>query len=400
MLEYSALHAEISIMAIARSKARNAVTALLRHHPVVAILGARQVGKTTLARTIARDATGAVTWFDLEDPDDLARLAEPALALRELRGLVVLDEVQRLPGLFAVLRVLADRPRRPARFLVLGSASPELLRQSAETLAGRIAFHELRGFSLAEVGIRAWPRLWLRGGFPRAYTAVTDAASARWRRDFVRTFLERDIPQLGIDIPAPTLRRFWSMLAHYHGQIWNASELARAFGVADTTVRRYLDLLTAAFVVRQLPAWFENLGKRQVKAPKIYLADSGLLHTLLGLTSRRDLERHPKIGASWEGFALQETIDRLGARPEECFFWATHAGAELDLLVVRGRKRLGFEFKRTAAPTLTRSMRSARDDLRLERLDVIHAGAHTFPLAPDVRAVALSRLTEDLAGAG
>lgn len=384
-------------MIVPRPAHLRAVRVLLGRYPVVALLGARQVGKTTLARVVARQVGARATWFDLEDPADLARVSDPMLALRELRGLVVLDEVQRAPGVFAALRVLADRPRRPARFLVLGSASPDLLRQSAETLAGRIAYHELRGFTLEEVGVAAWPGLWVRGAFPRAFLARGDAASGEWRRGFVRTFLERDLPQLGVSVPAPTLHRFWMMLAHYHGQVWNASELARAFGVADTTVRRYLDLLTAAYVVRQLPPWSENIGKRQVKAPKVYLADSGLLHTLLGLTTRRDLEVHPKVGASWEGFALQAVADRLGARAEETFFWATHAGAELDLLVVRGRQRLGFEFKRTSAPSLTRSMRTALADLRLARLDVVHAGTHTFPLAPKVRAVALGRVLEDVA---
>jgi predicted AAA+ superfamily ATPase len=383
-------------MIVPRPAQLRAVRALLGRYPVVALLGARQVGKTTLARAVARQVGARATWFDLEDPADLARVSDPMLALRELRGLVVLDEVQRAPGVFAALRVLADRPRRPARFLVLGSAAPDLLRQSAETLAGRIAYHELRGFTLEEVGVAAWPGLWVRGAFPRAFLARGDAASGEWRRGFVRTFLERDLPQLGVSIPAPTLHRFWMMLAHYHGQVWNASELARAFGVADTTVRRYLDLLTAAYVVRQLPPWSENIGKRQVKAPKVYLADSGLLHTLLGLTTRQDLEVHPKVGASWEGFALQAVADRLGARAEETFFWATHAGAELDLLVVRGRQRLGYEFKRTSAPSLTRSMRTAMADLRLERLDVVHAGTHTFPLAPKVRAVALGRVLEDV----
>ena len=384
-------------MSIRRDAHRLAVQGLLQRHPVVAILGARQVGKTTLARAVARDCPGRTHWFDLEDPADLARLADPMLALGDRRGLVVLDEVQRAPAIFAALRVLADRPRRPARFLVLASASQGLLRQSAESLAGRIAYHDLRGFALGEVGARRWSALWLRGGFPRAFLARSDAASAEWRRGFIRTFLERDLPQLGVGIPAPTLHRFWAMVAHHHGQVWNASELARAFGVADTTVRRYLDLLTAAFVVRQLSPWHANVAKRQVKSPKIYLSDSGLLHTLLGLASRTDLEHHPKIGASWEGFALQAVVDQLGARPDECFFWATQAGAELDLLVVRGRQRLGFEFKRTTMPSLTRSMHNALADLGLQRLDVMHAGARTYRLAPKVRAVALPRLLEDLA---
>jgi hypothetical protein len=263
-------------------------------------------------------------------------------------------------------------------------------------LAGRIHYHELGGFALDEVGQDTTERLWLRGGFPPAFLAASDVASAEWRRDFVRTFLERDLPQLGVRVPALTLRRFWTMLAHYHAQVWNGAELARAFGVTAPTVRHYLDTLTAALVLRQLPPWFENLSKRQVKVPKIYIADSGLLHTLLNVQTRTALEGHPKVGASWEGFALGEVITRLEAQPEECFFWATHAGAELDLLVVRGQQRWGFEFKRTVAPRLTRSMHTALADLRLERLDVVHAGDQTFPLAAHVRAVALGRLLDDL----
>ncbi len=368
---------------------------LLRTAPVVAILGARQSGKTTLARSLMRQEPRSVL-LDLEDPRVQALLADPMLALKELRGLVVLDEVQRRPELFPVLRVLADRPRRPARFLVLGSATPDLLRQSSESLAGRIAFHELSGFSLPEVGVKNLRRLWLRGGFPRSYLAAGEAQSLRWRRDFIHTFLERDLPQLGVSIPARTLSRFWSMLAHYHGQIWNASEFSRSFGVSDMTVRRYLDLLSATFVVKQLAPWSENLGKRQVKSPKVYLTDAGLLHSLLGIRDVEELERHPKVGASWEGFAIQAVLDRLGALPEECFFWATHSGAELDLLVVRGRSRLGFEIKRTVAPQLTRSMHVALSDLKLKRLDVIHAGDLTFPLGPRARAVALSRVLQDI----
>ncbi|HYH47336.1 MAG TPA: ATP-binding protein [Thermoanaerobaculia bacterium] len=372
------------------------VQGLIERHPVVSILGARQVGKTTLARLLAAQYAGPVTSFDLEDPTDVARLAEPMLALRELRGLVVVDEVQRRPELFPVLRVLADRPDRPARFLLLGSASPDLLQQTSESLAGRIYYHELGGFELDEVGAEARDRLWLRGGFPRAFLAESESDSAEWRRGFVRTFLERDLPGLGIQVPSETLRRFWTMIAHYHAQVWNGAELSRAFGLAGTTVRRYLDLLTAALVVRQLPPWFENLGKRQVKAPKIFVADSGLLHTLLGLETRDDLERHPKIGASWEGFALQQIVERLGARREETYFWATHAGAELDLLVIRGNTRLGFEFKRTSSPRVTPSIRTALADLKLDRVDVVYPGEHTFPLAERVRALALSQLMQDL----
>jgi predicted AAA+ superfamily ATPase len=369
---------------------------LLRHNPVVALLGARQVGKTTLAREIIRRRKGPAVLFDLEDPRDLAQLQEPTLALAGLRGLVVLDEIQHRPDLFGVLRVLADRLRQPARFLVLGSASPELLRQGAETLAGRIAFHELGGLDLEEVGARHLDRLWFRGGFPRSYLARSHRQSEEWRRDFVRTFLERDLPRLGAGLPAPALERFWTMVAHYHGQAWNSSEFARSFGVSHVTVRKYLDVLSAAFVVVQLAPWAENVGKRVVKSPKVYLADSGILHTLLGLGTPRDVFRHPKLGASWEGFMLGQVIRVLRAHREECFFWATHGGAELDLLVVKGRHRQGFEFKRTDAPRLTPSMRSAMETLRLTRLDVVHAGAKTFRLAPGIRAVAARAILEEL----
>jgi len=374
------------------------VTDLLRTHPVVGILGARQVGKTTLARELARGFDGPVTRFDLEDPEDVARLTEPKLALDSLEGLVVLDEIQRRPDLFPVLRVLVDRPGQRTRFLVLGSAAPDLLRQTSETLAGRIAYHDLDGFALDEVGLEAADGLWLRGGFPRSFLAGSDTDSFEWRRGFVRTFLERDLPALGVQVPSITLHRFWQMLAHYHAQTWNGAELARAFGVAATTVRRYLDLLSAALVVRTLPPWSANVAKRQVKSPKVYIADTGLLHALLGVESREDLEAHPKVGASWEGFVIKELVTHLGARPEELFFWATHAGAELDLLVVRGRRRFGFEIKRTTAPATTRSMHAARDSLQLARIDVIHAGERTFPLADGIRAVAFSRLREDLEG--
>lgn len=369
---------------------------LLRRHPVVGIVGARQVGKTTLARSVVARRRGPVSYFDLENPEDLARLADPMLALKDLKGLVVIDEIQRYPDIFPVLRVLVDRSKLPARFLVLGSASPDLLRQGAETLAGRILYHQLNGFSIDEVGVEQHKMLWLRGRFPRAYVARSHADSYEWRRGFIRAFLERDLPQLGITIRATTLHRFWTMLAHYHGQIWNASEFARSFGVADTTIRNYLDLLTSALVIRQLQPWHENIAKRQVKAPKVYLADTGVLHSLLNLRTLRDLEGHPKVGASWEGFVMEEVIRRLGARSEECFFWATHSGAELDLLVVRGRKKLGFEIKRTSSPGSTPSMRNALTDLGLKSLDVIHAGDETFPLAKKVRAVAFSRLLDDI----
>lgn len=385
---------------IERSGHRRRVEALLRQFPVVAILGARQVGKTTLARGLMAARQGRATSFDLESAEDLALLEDPLLALRPLRGLVVIDEVQRRPELFATLRVLVDEPRVGRRFLVLGSASPELLRQTSESLAGRIAYHELDGFSLEEVGPRRWERLWRRGGFPRSFLARTDGESLRWRRELVRTYLERDVPALGLRLPAPTLRRFWMMVAHYHGQIWNASELARSFGVAHTTVQRYLDVLTETFMVRQLPSWHENVGKRQVKAPKVFVRDSGMLHALLGLGTAREIDSHPKLGASWEGFALAVVVSRLQAQPEECFFWATHSGAQLDLLIVRGNNRLGFEFKRSTAPSVTKSMHVAIEDLRLRRLWVVHAGERAFDLTRQIRTLPLPRVLEELTPLG
>lgn len=307
----------------------------------------------------------------------------------------MIDEVQRRPELFPLLRVLADRRPAPSRFLILGSASPDLLRQSSETLAGRIETVPLEGFRLADLGARSVSRHWLRGGMPLAYTARSDADSLIWRRQFVQTFLERDVPLLGIQIPAMALQRFWNMLAHYHGQIWNAAELARALAVNESTVRRYLDLLTGLFMVRQLPPWFENLGKRQVKSPKIYLRDSGLLHALLGIGQQRDLELHPKIGASWEGYAIEEVLKALA--PDEAYFWATHSGAELDLLLFKKGKRIGIECKRQDAPTLTPSMRTALVDLKLNELIVVYPGTRAYPLGPRVRVVPL---TELVAGTG
>ena len=373
------------------------VTSLLERFPVVAILGARQVGKTTLANEIVASIKSPAVRFDLESPADLARLAEPMLALEGLRGVIVLDEVQRRPEIFPALRVLADRRRIRARFLVLGSASPDLLEQTTETLAGRIAHYELPGFALREVGAGRLDRLWVRGGFPRSFLSRSDAASMEWRQEFVRTFIERDLPALGVNIASDTMRRFWSMLAHHHAQLWNASEIGRSFGVADTTVRGYLDRLTDALVVRQLKPWHENIGKRQVKAPKIYIRDSGLLHALLNLGSQRDIEGHPKLGASWEGYLIDQIVQQLGVRSDEVHFWRTHTGAELDLLVVRGRLRIGFEVKRTVAPAITPSMRSAIKDLGLKSLTVVHAGAESFALAKNMRAVAAAALTDEIA---
>lgn len=372
----------------------------LRRQPVVALLGPRQIGKTTLARAVADTAGTPVTTFDLEHPADLRRLDDEATALQDLRGLVVIDEVQRRPGLFPVLRVLADRPRRPATFLVLGSASPHLLAQSAETLAGRVTYHELDGLGLADLRAGTWRRLWLRGGYPRSFLARNDAESVAWRADLRRTYIEQDLPALGPGFPARTIERVWEMLAHFHGQLWNGAEIARAFGVSHTTSRRYLDLLVDTFMIRLLPPWTENTGKRLVKSPKLYVRDTGLLHHLLGIGRQDDLVRHPKIGASFEGFVVDAVIRRLGADRRECHFWATHQGAELDLLVVRGRSRWGFEIKHTVAPEVTKSMRIAMADLGLHRLDVIHTGADTYPLARNIRAVAVDRLQTDLSPLG
>ena len=383
-------------MLIERARHRAAVERLVARNPVVGLLGARQVGKTTLAREVAGRRSGPTHFFDLESSADRARLADPLLALSPLRGLVVLDEIQRLPEVFPTLRVLADRDRRPARFLVLGSAGPDLLRQSAETLAGRIAYYELPGFSVGEVTAGQMPRLWLRGGFPRSFTMRSHADSYRWRVDFVRTFLERDVPQLEVGVPSATLDRFWSMLAHYHAQLWNGAELGRAFGVSNHAVRRYLDALEATFMVRSLQPWSANLKKRQVKSPKIYVRDSGLLHRLLNVSTFEELERHPKVGASWEGFVIENLIHLLGVDSRECFFWATHTGAEMDLVVQVGGRLRGFEVKRTSAPQVTRSMHTALKDLSLDGVDVVHAGSETFPLGQRIRALAASRILDDL----
>jgi hypothetical protein len=358
----------------------------LRRSRVVALLGPRQCGKTTLARQFV--SPDSPNYFDLEDPQSLARLTEPTLALRPLRKLVVIDEIQRRPDLFPVLRVLADRSPLPARFLILGSASEDLLRQSSETLAGRLETVPLEGFRLADLGASAQGRHWLRGGFPLAYTPRRESDSVSWRRQFLQTFLERDLPQLGIEIPAIALSRFWNMVAHYHGQLWNAAELARALAVSQPTVRRYLDLMTGVFMVRQLPPWFENLGKRQVKSPKVYIRDSGLLHSLLGITNQLDLENHPKVGASWEGYAVEEVLKAF--QPDEAYYWATYNGAELDLLLFKNGRRIGVECKRADAPTLTPSMRTALADLKLDHLYVLYPGDRSYALGKKVEVVPMA----------
>ncbi|TAN53967.1 MAG: ATP-binding protein [Methylococcaceae bacterium] len=371
---------------------RAAIGQALQRSRIVALIGPRQVGKTTLAREWV--APDSANYFDLEDPVSLTRLTEPQTALAPLTGLVVLDEIQRAPELFPLLRVLADRPGLPARFLLLGSASPALLQQSSESLAGRIEFIEVSGFDLSEVGAQQTDVLWGRGGFPLAYLAETDENSRVWRKQFIQSFVERDLRQLGFDIPAAAMYRFWAMLAHYHGQIWNAAEPARSLGIAEATVRRYLDLLTGTFLVRQLPPWHENIGKRQVKAPKVYVRDSGLLHTLLGIGPDPGLLAHPKCGASWEGFVLETVLHQL--QPDAAYFWATHGGAELDLLLFKNNRRFGVEIKRADAPRLTPSMRHALADLHLERLYVVYPGNKAYPLAETVQVLPLTQLQGQL----
>ncbi len=370
-------------VAIRRSAVEASLHAALARSRAVALIGPRQIGKTTLARALAPAASP--NYFDLEDPRDLERLTEPMTALAPLGGLVVIDEIQRRPDLFPVLRVLIDRDDRPGQYLILGSASPALLRQSSESLAGRLEVIELDGLSLSDTGVGALEKLWSRGGFPPSFVARTDADSLAWRESFVRMTVERDLPGLGLGASPAAVRRFWSMLAHYHGQTWNAADPARSLGVSEGTVRRYLDFLTDAYLVRQLQPWHENLGKRQVKAPKVYVRDSGLLHALLHLGTSGEVMAHPKAGASWEGFLLDQTLQH--ARPDEAYFWATHQGAELDLLMLKYGRRIGVEIKRADAPKVTPSMRIAMADLRLDRLLVLYPGAKPYRLAPGIDVV-------------
>ncbi len=363
----------------------------LKSNPIVSILGPRQVGKTTLAQVVAQKKSH---YFDLEDPIAINRLTHPKSALEPLKGLIVIDEIQRKPELFPLLRIFADRHPLPARFLILGSASPALIREVSESLAGRISFVDLHGFDLSEVGPSEYRKLWWRGGYPRSYLAASDSLSYQWRMDLIRTFLERDIPQLGITIPASTLRRFWSMTAHFHGQIWNAADFARSLGTAEATARRYLDILSSTFMIRQLPPWFENLGKRQIKAFKIYIRDTGLLHSLLSLDSFAMLEGHPKLGASWEGFAMEQVLRLTG--DNDAWFWATHSGAELDLMVQWKGKRIGFEFKYGDAARLTKSMHIALHDLKLKKLFVVYPGKESYPLHDKIEAVSILHLQDKL----
>ena len=378
-------------MKIFRPAYLEVIASRLTRNPVVSLLGPRQAGKTTLAWAFAdaRAAEGLeVHYFDLESSADLLRLQNPELALQPLRGLVVLDEIQRKPELFPILRVLADRRDTPARFLILGSASASLIKGASESLAGRVSFVDVTGFALTELGADALQDRWWRGGFPKAYTAETDEDAREWHTDFFRTFLEQDIPQLGITVPADTLRRFWTMVAHYHGQTWNASPFSASLGVSSPAIRRYLDMLSGTYVIRQLPPWFENLKKRQVRASKVYIRDSGVLHALLNIAPRDSLMSHPMLGASWEGFALEQILSVVGER--NAYFWAIHSGAELDLLVFHKGKRLGFEFKYSESPKTTKSMHSAISELKLDHLYIVHPGKYSSPFHENLTATSLA----------
>ncbi len=375
---------------VPRPDLQQSVERAVRRQPVTLLVGPRQCGKTTLARRIHSGRDGA--YFDLEDPETPLRPEAAKQVLAPLKGLVVIDEFQRQPRLFELLRVLSDRRPLPARFLILGSASPDLARDVSETLAGRVAHCEMAGFQLGELDRKRDAALWLRGGFPRALLAPSEAESRSWRTDFIRSFLERDVPQLGVRVPAVALRRFWTMLAHVHGQTWNAAALARSMGTGEKAVRHYLDILSGAFMVRQLPPWFENVGKRLVKAPKIYVRDSGVLHSLLGIRTRLELLSHPKLGFSWEGFALDQTLRVIGT-DAETYFYRTQAGAELDLLVVKGRLRYGFEFKYEDAPRVTKSMHVALADLRLAKLWVVSPGESEYALAKRISVLPLTAVS-------
>lgn len=376
---------------IPRKRFEKEILACLQESPVTVLIGARQSGKTTLAQMVSRHFD-SVTVFDLERATSRQALSTPELTLSECQGLVVLDEIQRMPDLFATLRPLCDSSEKSAVFLLLGSASPELIRGVSESLAGRSLFIRVTGFLLDEIGRENQSKLWFQGGFPRAYLSSNDKSWTRWMDGFITTFLERDIPQLGIRIPAEVLNRFWMMLAHYHGQVWNSSEMARAMDVVPNTARHYLDILKNTYLVRVLQPWYENIKKRQVKSPKVYLRDSGILHFLLGISEMGQLRSHPRYGASWEGFALEQTLALIGER--NCFFWATQRGAELDLMAIRGDKRYGFEYKCTDAPTMTRSMHIALDDLRIEKLYVVYPGKERYRIHEKVEAMPLSLLSD------
>jgi predicted AAA+ superfamily ATPase len=365
------------------------ITQALDRGRIVSLLGPRQCGKTTLARNFAKP--GSSLYFDLEDPVDSAKMGEPKNVLENLKGTVVIDEVQRQPELFPLLRVLADRVPLPAKFLILGSASPNLIKHASESLAGRVERITIGGFSLDEAGAKNSDFLWLRGGLPRAFLANTDEESFTWRKEYTQSFVERDLPLHGVSLPAMTLLRFWTMLAHYHGQVFNASEIARSLGISVMTVKRYVDVLTGVFMIRQVPPWIGNLKKRHVKSPKIYFYDTGILHSLLGIQTMDDLLAHPKYGASWEGFVIEEVIRSV--EPHEIYFWATHQGAEIDLVFNKGGRMYGVEIKRADAPTMTPSMRIALEDLKFERIAVIYPGNRRYSIHKQVDVVPFDEIS-------
>lgn len=376
-------------MIIPRPALLSYIKETLKSAPVTALLGPRQCGKTTISRLIAEHQNARI--FDLEDPVDLMAIkSSPMVIMESLKGLVIIDEIQRMPELFPILRVLSDKSEKTVQYLILGSASPTLIKGASESLAGRISFIDMTGFNLEEIGNENWKKLWFRGGFPRSYLAKDESDSFKWRNNFIRTFLERDIPQLGINIPSTTLRRFWTMIAHYHGQYWNSAEFARSIGTSEPTARRYLDILTDAYVVRQIQPWIANLKKRQVRSPKIYIRDSGILNALLFLKNDQLLS-HPKLGASWEGFIIEQLISLIDSRDFYC--WATHSGAELDLLMFLEGKNFGFEVKYSDAPSLSKSMRVAIEDLQLSRLFVIYPGTRSYILSKKVITIPVSEIS-------
>lgn len=376
------------------------LTKRLNAFRIVGLLGPRQCGKTTLARQIASAWPGfepKLAYFDLEDPRDVARLENPMLALSELEGLIVIDEIQRRPGLFEILRVLSDRPDQTAKFLVLGSASRDLIQKSSESLAGRIHYLELTPLNIVEVGERDLKKLWIRGGFPESFLATDDTTSFLWRQSFLRTFTEQDVPEFGYRIQGETLRRFWTMLAHYHGQVLNASELGRSFGVSHHTVRNYLEILSGTLMVRQLLPWHKNVGKRLMKLPKIYIRDSGIFHRLMGIGPFEDLAVNPRIGASWEGFALEEVTRALGTELYDYYFWGVHEGSEVDLLAVQGDSKRAFEFKYADSPKATKGTYSAIKDLELDELTIVYPGPKSYRIEERIRVIPLSELIQELA---
>lgn len=379
-------------MEISRNKEIKLLKTRFKDFPCVAILGPRQCGKTTLAHQFSKTLNKSkVHFFDLESPQDLARLENPYLALDELKGTIIIDEIQRKPDLFPILRVLIDK-NKPTKYLILGSASRDLISQSSETLAGRISYIELSGFTINEIIKKDLQKLWIRGGFPRSFLSSSEKNSFQWRLDFISTFLERDIPNLGISIPPQTLRKFWTMLAHYHGQIFNASEIGRSIQSTDTTTKRYLDLLSGTFVIREIQPWYYNTKKRLIKRPKIYFRDSGLLHALLAIEDYKSLQTYPKLGASWEGFALEQVIQQLNLKEDQIFFWGVHTGAELDLVFNKKGKMWGVEVKYNEAPIITKSMESAISELSLSHLWVIYPGKKNYKLSTKISVVSIEDL--------